>query len=165
MIRMGVSGWMFLLVPAYPGCPGSKAVKRSLLLLTLLPSSRLPYSSYSLRSRRHQFSLPQLNTALYHYMFVNRCLFQYIVLSFLLIALTLLVGQQEGHPACKKLSGEVLVWLFVWSEVQTCIRPSWCHYHSLSLASVKSRLVLRFWYRLTQVVPDKGLLNGCVYLC
>jgi len=29
MIRMGVSGWMFLLVPAYPGCPGSKAVKRS----------------------------------------------------------------------------------------------------------------------------------------
>jgi len=33
MIRMGVSGWMFLLVPAYPGCPGSKAVKRSSLLL------------------------------------------------------------------------------------------------------------------------------------
>ena len=33
VIRMGVSGWMLLLVPAYPGCPGSKAVKRSLLLL------------------------------------------------------------------------------------------------------------------------------------
>ena len=28
MIRMGVSGWVFLLVPAYPGCPGPKAVKR-----------------------------------------------------------------------------------------------------------------------------------------
>ena len=27
---------MFLLVPAYPGCPGSKAVKRSSLLLLLL---------------------------------------------------------------------------------------------------------------------------------
>ena len=27
---------MSLLVPAYPGCPGSKAVKRSLLLLLLL---------------------------------------------------------------------------------------------------------------------------------
>ena len=26
-------------------------------------------------------------------------------------ALTLLVGQQEGHPACKKLSGEVLICL------------------------------------------------------
>ena len=35
-------------------------------------------------------------------------------------ALTLLVGRQEGHPACKKLSGEVLAWLSVWSEVQTC---------------------------------------------
>ena len=79
-------------------------------------------------------------------------------------ALTLLVGRQEGHPACKKLSGEVLVWLSVWSEVQTCIQPSWCHCHSLSLAPVKSRLVLPFWYRLTRVVPDKGPLNGCVWL-
>ena len=40
---------------------------------------------------------------------------------------------------------------------------SWCHCHSLSLASVKSRLVLRFWYRLTRAVPDKGPLNGCVH--
>jgi len=38
-------------------------------------------------------------------------------------ALTLLVGWQEGHPACKKLSGGVLAWLSVWSEVQT-IWPS-----------------------------------------
>jgi len=30
-------------------------------------------------------------------------------------ALTLLVGQQEGHPACKNLSGGVLAWLSVWS--------------------------------------------------
>ena len=35
MIWMGVSGWMFLLVPAYPGCPRSKAVKRSSSLLLL----------------------------------------------------------------------------------------------------------------------------------
>jgi len=39
-------------------------------------------------------------------------------------ALTLLVGQQEGHPTFKKLSGGVLAWLPVWSEVQTCIWPS-----------------------------------------
>jgi len=39
-------------------------------------------------------------------------------------ALTLLVGQQEGHPACKKQSGVVLAWLSVWSEVQTCMWPS-----------------------------------------
>jgi len=35
--------------------------------------------------------------------------------------LMLLVGQQL---ACKKLSGRVLAWLSVWSEVQTCIWPS-----------------------------------------
>jgi len=28
-------------------------------------------------------------------------------------ALMLLVGRQEGHPACKKLSGGVLAWLLV----------------------------------------------------
>ena len=32
-------------------------------------------------------------------------------------AFMLLVGRQEGHPACKKLSGGVLAWLSVWSEV------------------------------------------------
>jgi len=36
-------------------------------------------------------------------------------------ALTLLVGRQEGHLACKKLSGGLLAWLSVWSKVQTCI--------------------------------------------
>ena len=80
-------------------------------------------------------------------------------------ALTLLVGRQEGHPACKKLSGGLLAWLSVWSKVQTCIWPSWCHCHSLSLASVKSRLVLPFWYRLTRVVPEKGPLNARVCVC
>ena len=64
-------------------------------------------------------------------------------------ALTLWVGRREGHPACKKLSGGMLAWLSVWSEAQTCIRPSWCHCHSLSLASQKSRSVLPFWYWLT----------------
>ena len=34
--------------------------------------------------------------------------------------------------------------------------------HSLSVASVKSKLVLLFWYRLTWVVPEKGSLNRCV---
>ena len=81
-----------------------------------------------------------------NYMFVfKECAFS---------ALTLLVGRQEGH-----LSGGVLAWLSIWSEVQTCIWPSWCHCHSLSLASVKFRLVLPFWYRLTWVVPEKGPLK------
>ena len=48
---------------------------------------------------------------------------------------------------------ELFFFFSVWSEVQTCIWPSWCQCYSLSLASVKFRLVLPFWYRL---VPDKG---------
>ena len=45
-------------------------------------------------------------------------------LSFAFSALTLLVGQQEGHPACEKLSGGVLALLSVWTEVQICIWSS-----------------------------------------
>ena len=45
-------------------------------------------------------------------------------LCFAFSALALLVGWQEGHLACKKLSGGVLAWLSVWSEMQTCIWPS-----------------------------------------
>jgi len=51
-------------------------------------------------------------------------------------ALTLLVGRQEGHPACKSLSDEVLAWLPVWSEVS-----GWCYCHPNISASAKSRMV------------------------
>ena len=81
-------------------------------------------------------------------------------------ALTLLVGRQEEHPALKNLSDEVLMWSSVWSEVQiVCIWSSWCHCHPKtppSLASFKSRLVLLFWYQLTQDVLEKWPINGCV---
>jgi len=50
--------------------------------------------------------------------------------------MTLLVGQQEGHPACNKMSGGVLVRLSVWVKVQIYIWTSWYHCHSLSLAPV-----------------------------
>jgi len=53
-----------------------------------------------------------------------------------------LCGRKGIRPV--KDSGGVLVWLSVWSEVQTCIWLSGYHCHSLSLASVKSRLVLPF---------------------
>jgi len=73
------------------------------------------------------------------------------------------------------LGGRKVIWpvkterwgagVVVRNKVQTCIWPSWCQCHSLSLASVKSRLVLPFWYWLTWVVLEKGLLNGCVCVC
>jgi len=37
--------------------------------------------------------------------------------AFAFSALTLLVGWQEGHPACKRLSGEVMGWLSDWSDM------------------------------------------------
>ena len=117
----------------------------------------------SSRKKRHS----QVCFLCHHICVEHRCLSVVLVYGtmcfvYAFSALTLLVGRQEGHPACKKLSGEMLAWLSVWSKVQTCIWPSWCHCHSLSLASVKSRLVLPFWYRLTQVVLDKVPLNGRV---
>jgi len=88
-----------------------------------------------------------------------------LVMIFAFSALTLFVGRQEGHPACKKLNGVVLVWLSAWSNVQTCIWSNLCHCHSLSLVSVKSRLVLPFWYWLTRVFPDIEPLNECMCVC
>ena len=75
------------------------------------------------------------------------------------------LGNRKGIRPVKKLSGGVLEWLSVCSEVQTCIPSSWRHCHSLSLASVKSRLVLPFWYWLTRAVLDRGPLNVCVCVC
>ena len=46
------------------------------------------------------------------------CLCKYILTKRAFSALTLMVGQQEGHPACIKLSGGMLAWLSVWGEVQ-----------------------------------------------
>ena len=40
-------------------------------------------------------------------------LIKYVAFS----ALMLLFGWQEGHLACKKLSGGILAWLSVWSEM------------------------------------------------
>ena len=116
-----------------------------------------------------QFNLQQVGRVNINYLQQKNCLQCFELPSMLwctaFSALTLLAGQQEGHLACKKLSGGVLARLSLWSEVQTCIWPSWCHCHSLSLASVKSRLVLPFWYRPTRVVPEKGPLNVCVRAC
>jgi len=79
-------------------------------------------------------------------------------------ALTLLVWWQEGHTACNKTEWWV-------AGMVICLeRGADLHMAQMiplpltvfSFPSVKSRLVLPFWYRLTRVVPDKGPLNGCV---
>jgi len=60
----------------------------------------------------------------------------------------------------------------VWVQVQICIWPSWCHYHSLSLAPVNPDWFyfpcFTFLVRLTRVVLDKiqeGRKMVCVCVC
>ena len=80
-------------------------------------------------------------------------------------ALTLLVGRQKGHPACKKLE-----W---WGAgVVICLeRGADLHVAQLMPLPLtvscfsKIQIGLPFWYRLTRVVLDKGPLNGCVCVC
>jgi len=84
-------------------------------------------------------------------------------------ALTLLVGRQEGHLACKEQSGGMLAWLSAWGAdlhiAQQMPLPL-----TISCSS-KSRLVLPFWYPLTRVDPDifqtssKTVVCVCVCVC
>jgi len=72
--------------------------------------------------------------------------------------LTLLVGRQKGHPVCEWWGTGVVICLEWGADLHMAqLMPP-----PLTVASVKSRLVLPFWYRLTRVVPEKGPLNGCV---
>ena len=62
--------------------------------------------------------------------------------AYTLSALTPLVWWQEGHPACKKLSGGVLGWLSVWSEVYRLQNDLYCVEWGVKLYSnpIKCRL-------------------------
>jgi len=89
-------------------------------------------------------------------------------------ALMLLVGRQEGHPACKKrvvgcwrgcLSGARCRLAYA-QLMPLPLAEEFVIQEKLSLASVKSRLVLPFWYWPTWVVLVKGPLTGvCVCVC
>ena len=77
-----------------------------------------------------------------------------------LLLFVMLVGRQEGHPACKNTV------LGCWCG---CLSGASADLHIAQLMPLPLtfscfRLVLPFWYRLTWVVPEKGLLNGCVLL-
>jgi len=68
-------------------------------------------------------------------------------------ALMLLVGRQEGHPACKKPSGRVLAWLSVCSAVK-CNTVQLMPLHPKT-PSYLAALVLLFYYQLIQAVLEK----------
>ena len=101
------------------------------------------------------------------------------------IALTLLVGRQEGHPACKKTeqwgAGVViclergadlhmaqlmplLLTVSCFSKIQigfTFLVPAYLG--SSGQRAVKRVHVCMYWF--TRVVSNKGPLNGCMYVC
>ena len=106
-IMIGVSGWMFLLVPAHLGSPGKRAVKR----LCVCVSQRRPSWLCSAVMHRtfSQFLLitetnlcvvvhSRLHTRQQH---LNSLQFHLQDDRKLFSALTPLAGQQEVHPACK----------------------------------------------------------------
>ena len=80
-------------------------------------------------------------------------------------ALTLLVGRQEGHPACKNRVVGCWRGYLSGARCRLAYGPADATATHCLFASVKSGLVLLFWYRLTRVVPDKWWLNGCVCVC
>ena len=80
-------------------------------------------------------------------------------------ALTLLVERQEGHPACKNRVVGCWRGYLSGARCRFAYGPADATATHLSLAPVKSRLVLPFWYRLTWVVPEKRPLNGCCCCC
>jgi len=77
------------------------------------------------------------------------------------------VGWKAGRgraSSLQKLSGEVVSWLSVCSEVQViCKWSSWCH--SYPIISCSSKIQNGFWCRLTQAVLEKRPLNGCSSSC
>jgi len=73
-------------------------------------------------------------------------------------ALTLLVGRQEGHPACKKTE-----W---WGAGMVICLERGAHLHVAQLiplpltVSCFSKIRIGFNFLVTRVVPEKGPLNG-----
>jgi len=60
-----------------------------------------------------------------------------------------LVGWQEGHPACKKVSGGMLVWLFCLAQGAELHMAKLMQLPFTISCSSKSRLVLPSWFYIS----------------
>jgi len=85
-----------------------------------------------------------------------------VVYVYAFSALTLLVGQQEGHPACKNRVVGCWRGYLSGARCRLAYSPADATATHCLLLSVKSRLVLPFWYRLTWVVQDRAVKRVCV---
>jgi len=161
LTRMGVSGWMFLLDRPTRVVPDKRPLNGCCCCCCKVWAHQWALQNWLNRTRCHlgQTHMGPRNHVLDAHTLAPPDKYDRVIYVLAFSALTLLVGRQEGHPACKK-NWVVGCWRGYLSGARC--RLSWCHCHSLSLASVKSSLVLPFWYWLTRVVADKGPLNGCV---
>jgi len=70
------------------------------------------------------------------------------------------LGVRKSIRPVKKLSDEVLAWLFVWREVQmTCIWSSWCHCHPIVSCFIKIQTGLTFLAPAYQCCPGEKAVN------
>jgi len=79
-------------------------------------------------------------------------------------ALMLLVGRQEGHPACKKLSSEVLAWLSRCLEWGADLHMAQLMPLPLTI-SCSSKIQIGFTFLIPAHLGSPGTngpLNGCV---
>ena len=69
------------------------------------------------------------------------------------------LGGRKGIRPVKTLSGGVLAWLSVWSKVQTCIWPGWCHCNCNVVGAGTGHLPL---YRIHAAITNPRRRQMCV---
>jgi len=108
------------------------------------------WSKYEISARLSADSVVQFHYKVQPWITTTTTYYYYYCYS----ALMLLVGRQEGHPACKKLSGGVLAWLSLKRGADLHIVQLMLLLLTVSCFS-EIQLILPFWFWLTRVVPEK----------
>jgi len=153
MIRMGVSGWVFLLVPAYPGCPGPKAVKRLCVCVCVMYVMCVMCVMYCSRTGCVGMGM---------------CCEKKMMIGWRNVwSMKMMVQDARGRPKrtwrkvvwedcqARKMNKEDAIDRCKWRKMIKHVRWSgWVWVGECF-----------FWYRPTLVVPDQRPLNGCVCVC
>ena len=113
MFRMGVSGWMFLLIPAYPGTAGSprqKAVKRLCVCVCVCVLLSQPI---------HLHTASQLSTYCFHHYRIHampcHIYIKSITVSELIHRLSLLLPLYQSTSVCISYFSSIFIFLcFMW---------------------------------------------------
>ena len=132
--------------------------RQPVFALTL--QSVCPFLPYFVLSVSSSFFSPLLSTLLFFHFFPFFLSF-FVAFSFL----TLLIGRQEGQPACKKTEWWGAAGVVICLERGADLHMAQLMPLPLTICSVTFRLVLSFWSRLTWVVTEKGPLSVPMRVC